>query len=73
MDQILWKGVVPPPLTHLYAEEGRTLSKTYEIKARCYWEHTWGTCWEHRKNEKKSSPLLPAQNLKEKNQGNLNA
>ncbi len=23
--------------------------KTYEIKARCYWEHPWGTRWEPRK------------------------
>jgi hypothetical protein len=28
-------------------EKGRTLSKTYGIKARCYWEHPWGTHWEH--------------------------
>jgi hypothetical protein len=54
------------------------LGKTYEIKARCYWEHPWGThwehrehdenplgtCWELRKNEKKNSP--PTQNLKGK-------
>jgi len=25
----------------------RTLGKTYGIKARCYWEHPWGTQWEH--------------------------
>jgi hypothetical protein len=24
-------------------EKGRTLGKTYGIKARCYWEHLWGT------------------------------
>ncbi len=24
-------------------EKGRTLGKTYGIKARCYWEHPWGT------------------------------
>jgi len=24
-------------------EKGRTLGKTYVIKARCYWEHPWGT------------------------------
>jgi hypothetical protein len=27
-------------------EKGRTLGKTYEITARCYWEHHWGTHWE---------------------------
>jgi hypothetical protein len=26
-------------------EKGRTLGKTYGIKARCYWEHSWGTHW----------------------------
>jgi hypothetical protein len=46
---------------------GRTLGKTYGIKASCYWEHPWGTllgtwgelvgnlkgtCWEQRRNEK---------------------
>jgi hypothetical protein len=46
-------------------EKGGTLGKTYGIKARCYWEHPWGTHWGHRehienplgtrKNEKKSS------------------
>jgi hypothetical protein len=24
-------------------EKGRPLGKTYGIKARCYWEHPWGT------------------------------
>jgi hypothetical protein len=24
-------------------EKGRTLGKAYGIKARCYWEHPWGT------------------------------
>jgi len=28
-------------------EKGRTLGKTYGIKARCCWEHPWGTHWEH--------------------------
>jgi hypothetical protein len=43
-------------------EKGRALGKTYGIKARCYWEHHWGTlweldgniegaCWKQRKNE----------------------
>jgi hypothetical protein len=26
-------------------EKGRTLNKTYGIKARCYWEPPWGTYW----------------------------
>ncbi len=30
----------------LLGEKGRTLGKTYGIKARCYWEHPWGTIWE---------------------------
>jgi hypothetical protein len=29
------------------SEKGRTLGKTYEIKARWYWEHSWGTHKEH--------------------------
>jgi hypothetical protein len=32
------------PLWPTYlGEKGRTLGKTYGIKARCYWEHPWGT------------------------------
>jgi len=31
-------------------EKGRTLGKTYGIKARCYWEHPWGTHWEPREH-----------------------
>jgi hypothetical protein len=31
----------------IMGEKGRTLGKTYEIKVRCYWEHSWGTHWEH--------------------------
>ncbi len=27
-------------------EKGRTLGKTYEIKAGYYWEQPWGTYWE---------------------------
>jgi len=27
--------------------KGRSLGKTYGIKERCYWEHPWGTHWEH--------------------------
>jgi hypothetical protein len=57
-------------------EKGRTLGKKYGIKARCYWEHIQnikGTCWEQRKNEKKSSTPPPTQNLKGKKQDNLSA
>jgi len=36
-------------------EKGRTLGKTYVIKARCYLEHPWGTHWE---------PWEPIENLK---------
>jgi len=35
--------------THV-GEKGRTLGKTYGIKARCYWEHPWGTYWEPREH-----------------------
>ncbi len=28
-------------------EKGRTLGKTYGMKAMCYWEHLWGTHWKH--------------------------
>ncbi len=39
------------PLWPTYiGEKGRTLGKTYEIKARCYWEHPWGTHWEPREH-----------------------
>jgi len=34
------------PLVQYIGEKGRTLGKTYGIKARCYWEHPWGTHWE---------------------------
>jgi len=35
------------PLWPTYIDEkGRTLGKTYGIKARCNWEHPWGTHWE---------------------------
>jgi hypothetical protein len=33
-------------------EKGRTLGKTYRIKARCYWEHPRGTDWEPVENLK---------------------
>jgi hypothetical protein len=53
-------------------EKRRTLGKTYGIKAKCYWEHPWGThwepsehienlkgtCWEKNK-KKKYYPTLP--------------
>jgi hypothetical protein len=31
-------------------EKGRTLGKTYGIKARCYWEHPGGTHWKPREH-----------------------
>jgi hypothetical protein len=35
------------PLWPTYiGENGMTLGKTCGIKARCYWEHPWGTHWE---------------------------
>ncbi len=34
-------------LTYI-GEKRRTLGKTYGIKARCYWEHPWGTHWKLR-------------------------
>jgi hypothetical protein len=40
------------PLWPTYiGEKGRTLGKTYGIKARCYWEHPWETHWELRELE----------------------
>ncbi len=39
------------PLWPIYVgEKRRTLGKTYGIKARCYWEHPWGTHWEPREH-----------------------
>jgi len=39
------------PLWPTYiGEKGRTLGKTYGIKARCYWEHPWETHWEPREH-----------------------
>jgi hypothetical protein len=35
---------------HYTGEKGRTLGKKYGIKARCYWEHLWGTHWEPREH-----------------------
>jgi hypothetical protein len=36
-----------PPLWPTYiGEKEWTLCKTNRIKARCYWEHPWGTHWE---------------------------
>jgi hypothetical protein len=54
------------PLWPTYiGEKGRTLGKRCGIKARCYWEHPWGThwelkgtCWEQRKNEKITLSVL---------------
>jgi hypothetical protein len=49
-------------------EKGRTLGQTYGIKMRCYWEHPWGTHWEHEGNmvgtKEKNPPAT--QNLKAK-------
>jgi len=40
-----------PPLQPTYVlEKGRTLGKTYGIKARCFWEHLWGTHWERKEH-----------------------
>jgi len=44
--KILLKDGVPLWCTYI-GEKGRTLGKTYEIEARCYWEHPWGTHWKH--------------------------
>jgi hypothetical protein len=45
-------------------EKGKTLGKTYGIKARCYWEHRWGTHWklerEHVRNKGKMNKNLPS-------------
>jgi len=41
-------------------EKGRTLGKTYEIKARCYWEHPWepvGNMLRTKKKRKKIEEL----------------
>jgi hypothetical protein len=68
-------------------EKGRTLGKTYWIKARCYWEHPWGTHWEpseysgnlmgiwmkHVGNKGKKNPPLSPKTWKKKNQGTLSA
>ncbi len=54
-------------------EKGRTLGKTYGIKAKCYWEHPWGTHWELERNmlgtkEKwKKAPPPPPSNFKKIN------
>jgi len=45
-------------------EKGRTLVKTYGIKARCYWEQPWGntlgTLKEHVGNKGKMKKIPPA-------------
>ncbi len=38
-------------------EKGRTLGKTYGIKARCYWEHPCGTHWEPREHKTWCKPV----------------
>jgi hypothetical protein len=44
--KILWTNGMPPLWPTDICEKGRTLNKTYGIKARCNWEHPWGTHWE---------------------------
>jgi hypothetical protein len=47
--KILWEDGVALSLGPTYiGEKGRTLGKTFGIKARCYWEHPWETHREHR-------------------------
>jgi hypothetical protein len=36
-----------PPI---YVRRGGLWGKTYGIKARCHWEHPWGTPWERIEN-----------------------
>jgi hypothetical protein len=60
--------------THI-GKKGRTLGKTYGIKARCYWEQPQGTHWEPRKHignlkgtkEKRKRFSLPTKNKLETN------
>jgi len=51
-------------------EKGRTLGKTYGMKAMCYWEHLWGTWWELEGNMKKTLSTQP-KIWKKKNHCNL--
>jgi hypothetical protein len=44
------KDGVPLPFGPPIGEKGSTLGKTYGIKARCFWEHPWGTHWEPREH-----------------------
>jgi hypothetical protein len=39
-----------PLLPTYIGEKGRTLGKTYGIKARCCWGHPWGTNGEPREH-----------------------
>jgi hypothetical protein len=58
----LWRLPIIEDSTHSWSpfalwpsyigEKARTLGKTYGIKARCYWEHPWGTNREHFENLK---------------------
>jgi hypothetical protein len=46
-------------------EKESTLGKTYEVKTRCYWEHLWGTHWDHREHiEKPYGNMLGAKEIK---------
>ncbi len=42
----LWPTYIYIYIYIYIGEKGRTLGKTWGIKARCYWEHPWGTHWE---------------------------
>ncbi len=48
------------------SEKGRILGNSYGFDTKCYWEHPWGTTWEHGRNtstiheKKKLSHLPPA-------------
>jgi len=58
-----WSVPPPPPLWATYrGEKRRTMGKTYGIKARCDWEHPWGTDWEPVRNKGKMKKifLLPS-------------
>jgi len=40
------------------SEKGKTLGKTFGIKARCDWEHPWGTHWKPVGNKRKILRIL---------------
>jgi hypothetical protein len=49
-DHLRWTPKVALLLELPCSESVRTLGQTYGIKARCYWEHPWGTHWEPREH-----------------------